>query len=74
MLISRVLAWAWSPGFVLIDDEDVAGKLHRRVVLREEDEDVCLLNVNTGSVLGSIGLVCGLLGGLHRGLRSKVIW
>jgi hypothetical protein len=33
--------------------------------MREEDEDVCLLNLDTDSILGSIGSACRLLGGLH---------
>jgi hypothetical protein len=43
VLVARVLAWAWSPGLVLIDDGDVVGELPRRVVLREEEEVASLL-------------------------------
>jgi hypothetical protein len=71
VLVARVLAWAWSPGLVLIDDGDVVGELPRRVVLREEEEVASLLplfflfaskrylgRVGSG---GGLGLVGGLL-------------
>jgi hypothetical protein len=70
VLVARVLAWAWSPGLILIYDGDVVGELPRRVVLREEEEVASLLplflfaskcylgRVGSG---GGLGLVGGLL-------------